>query len=96
MQPTSFTRKQEPSQVPKFWLNNPQGYFHIIELLFIESNITLEHTKFTLLGTVLSHDKKDMQMISNAWPQSNSNEIFTTIKNVLLKRFSPKNQDCLE
>ena len=37
-----------------------------------------------------------MQMILDAWPQINSNEPLTTIKNVLLKRFSPKNQDCLE
>ena len=95
MQHTSFIRKHEPPQLPKFWLNNPQGYFHIIELLFTESHITSEHTKFTLLATALSHDNKVMQMISDAWPQINSNEPFTTLKNVLLKRFSPKNQDCL-
>ena len=93
---TSFIRKHEPPQLPKFWLNNPQGYFHIIELLFTESHITSEHTKFALLATALSHDNKVMQMISDAWPQINSNEPFTTLKNVLLKRFSPKNQDCLE
>ena len=34
MQHTSFIRKHEPPQLPKFWLNNPQGYFHIIKLLF--------------------------------------------------------------
>ena len=96
MQHTSFIRKHEPPQLPKFWLNNPQGYFHIIELLFTESHITSEHTKFALLATALSHDNKVMQMISDAWPQINSNEPFTTLKNVLLKRFSPKNQDCLE
>ena len=38
MQHTSFIRKHEPPQLPKFWLNNPQGYFHIIELLFTESH----------------------------------------------------------
>ena len=96
MQHTSFIRKHEPPQLPKFWLNNPQGYFHIIELLFTESHITSEHTKFALLATALSHDNKVMQMISDAWPQINSNEPFTTLKNVLLKRFSPKTQDCLE
>ena len=76
IQHTSFIRKHEP-QLPKFWLNNPQGYFHIIELLFTESHITSEHTKFALLATALSHDNKVMQMISDAWPQINSNEPFT-------------------
>ena len=58
MQHTSFIRKHEQPQLPKFWLNNPQGYFHIVKLLFTESNITSEHTKFSLLATALSHDNK--------------------------------------
>ena len=96
MQHTSFIRKHEPPQLLKFWLNNRQGYFYIIQLLFTESNITSEHTKFALLATALSHGSKVMQMISDARPQINSNEPFTTIKNVLLKQFGPKKQDCLE
>ena len=77
-------------------MNNLQGYFHIVELLFTESNITSEHTKFALLAKALSYDNEVMQMISDAWPQINSNEPFKTIKNVLLKRCARKNQDCLE
>ena len=96
MQHTSFIRKHKPPQLPKFSLNNSQGYFLIIELLLTESHITSEHTKFAMLAIALSHGNKVMQMISDAWPQINSNEPFTTLKNVLLKRFSPKNQDGLE
>ena len=70
MQHTNFIRKHETPQLPKLWLNT-QGFFHIIELLFTESHITLEQKKFALLATALSHDSKVMQMISDAWPQMN-------------------------
>ena len=82
IQLTSFIRKYQKPQLPKFWLNHPQGYFYIMELLFVESNITSEHTKFALLATALSDDNKAMLMISGAWPQFISNESFSTIKNV--------------
>ena len=88
--------KLELPQLPQLWTNNPQSYFHVIELLFDEAKINSEHTKFALLTTTLNRDDRVMQMIADAWPSIDSTEPYTSLKTILLKRFSPVNTDCLE
>ena len=93
---TISNAKQNILQLPQFWYNNAHGYFHLIDLLFAKVNFTSERSKFAAPATALNSDSKVMHMIPNLWPKIDSNLPFTTIKTILLERFSPRTTDCLQ
>ena len=93
---TISNAQQNILRLPQFWSNNAQGYFHLIDLLFAEANVTSERSKFAALATALNSDSKVMRMIADLWPKIDSDLPFTTIKTILLERFSPRTTDCLE
>ena len=68
----------------------------MIDLLFAEANVTSERSKCAPLAIALNSDSKIMRMIADLWPKKDSDIPFTTIKTILLERFSPITTDCLE
>ena len=85
---TISNAQQNMLRLPQFWSNNAKGYFHLIDLLFAEANVTSERSKFAALATAINSDSKVMRMIADLWPKIKSDLPFTTIKTILLKHFS--------
>ena len=58
--------------LPDFWSTNLVGCFNAIELLFQDSGITAESTKYALLITALSRDKTTLARVTDIFQQLNA------------------------
>ena len=96
--PHNFRRNHSPPSLPPhssrsvtlpdFWSTNPVGYFNAIELLFQDSGITAESTKYALLITALSKDKTTLARVTDIFQQLNAESPYSQMKTALLKRCS--------